>query len=354
MEQVYSQKAQEKTPRLKIVSFWLFFCCFMVFTIIVVGAITRLTESGLSITEWKPLIGAIPPLNDGEWQKVFDLYKQSPEFQKKNFWMELEDFKKIYFWEWAHRLLGRLIGLIYALPFLFFLTKGWIPDGYKLKLCGVFLLGGLQGFMGWYMVKSGLVDIPAVSHYRLAAHLSLALLIYGLMLWFALEFWKTAKGRLSSPDTKLHKFGWLCLTLLSLTILWGAFTAGLDAGLVYNETFPKMGETWIPSEIWHHKPIWVTFFENHAGVQFVHRWLALTTALFMIIFSVIAFRHGRKEFCIIAITLCVLLQVALGMWTLFSGVDITIAALHQANAVILLGFVVATLHATKPVCPRID
>ncbi len=323
---------------------WLFFCCFTVFVMIVVGAITRLTESGLSIVEWKPLIGALPPMNEVQWHETFDLYKQSPEFQKKNFWMELSDFKNIFFWEWFHRLLGRMIGVFYALPFLFFIVRGWIPKGYKLKLFGIFLLGGAQGFMGWYMVKSGLVDNPSVSHYRLAAHLSLAFLMDVLMLWVGLTFRKMRRGVSPVPDKVLLWAGLAVLFAVVLTIFWGAFTAGLDAGLVYNDSFPKMGGRWIPEEVWFHQPVWLNFFENHAGVQFMHRWLAMGTFCIVVSYCVYAMRRGRKEFCFAALGAFVLMQLGLGIFTLLSRVSLPIAVAHQAGAVILLSLLIMCLH----------
>lgn len=340
-------KNKPSENHLNALAYWLLFCCASVFAIVIVGAITRLSGSGLSIVEWKPLIGAFPPMNETEWMRVFDLYKGSPEFQKKNFWMELSDFKSIFFWEWAHRLLGRMIGLFYALPFMFFLLRGWIPKGYKLKLFVIFLLGGAQGFMGWYMVKSGLVDIPTVSHYRLAAHLSLALLIYALMFWIAMTFRKIAKSRTPKPDAALYTHGWIALGFIIITIFWGAYTAGLDAGLVYNDTFPKMGETWVPHEIWFYKPFWVNFFENHAGVQFVHRWLAILTACVVLSFSLNALRRKRTEWCFAALGAFVFLQVGLGIATLMSSVSVPIAVLHQGGAVILLTLLLRCLHAVK-------
>ncbi len=332
--------------KLRSVYRWLFFCCFTVFVMIIVGAVTRLTESGLSMVDWKPLMGALPPMNEAQWQDKFDLYKQSPEFQKKNFWMELSDFKNIFFWEWFHRLLGRMIGVIYALPFLFFLIRGWIPKGYKLKLFGVFLLGGAQGLMGWYMVQSGLVDNPAVSHYRLAAHLSLAFLIYALMLWLGLTFRKKALGATFNPDARIFVSGLFVLFALVLTIFWGAFTAGLDAGLVYGDSFPKMGKTWIPEEVWFHQPVWLNFFENHAGVQFVHRWLAMGTVCAVLFYCCYAMRRGRTEFCFAALGAFVFVQLGLGIFTLFSGVSLPVAVAHQAGAVILLSLLIMCLHSS--------
>ncbi len=336
------EEAQGKN--LKGLYYWLFFCCGFVFCMIIVGAVTRLTESGLSIVEWKPLIGSLPPLNEGAWQKVFELYQQSPEFQKKNFWMELSDFKKIFFWEWFHRLFGRLIGVFYAVPFLYFLVRKRIPSGYKFKLFGIFLLGGAQGFMGWYMVKSGLVDNPAVSHFRLAAHLSLAFVIYALMFWVALTFKKQEHSGLPNPDRCVFRFGLVALFVLCLTICWGAFTAGLDAGLVYNDSFPKMGDTWVPEEVWLHSSVWMSLIENHAGVQFVHRWLAILTMVVILSFVFYSMSKGRKDTCFAALGIFVFVQVGLGIVTLLSGVHLHVAVAHQAGAVILLTLIIMCLH----------
>ncbi len=339
---------QNNTKHLRAVSYWLFFCCFSVFCMIIVGAITRLSESGLSIVEWKPLLGAIPPLNEKDWLEVFEKYKSSPEYNKKNFWMGINDFKAIFFWEWFHRLLGRLIGVFYAVPFIFFLIKGWIPKGYKLKLIIAFILGGAQGFMGWYMVKSGLVDIPAVSHYRLTAHLSLAILIYAYMLWLGLSLYKqSCKQQLFNTDNKLFSHGLITLGALTITIFWGAFTAGLDAGLVYNDTFPMMGDKWIPEEMWFYKPMWYNFFENHAVVQFTHRWLAITTFIITISLTIHSIYKKRTEIWFPLLTIFITLQAALGIATLFSSVSLPIAVLHQGGAVTVLTFLICAIHCVK-------
>lgn len=323
---------------------WLFFCCGLVFLMVVVGAITRLTESGLSIVEWKPLIGAIPPLNEKEWQRVFDLYQQSPEFELKNSWMELHDFKRIFFWEWLHRFLGRLIGLAYAIPLAWFWVRGLIPRGFALKLLGVLILGGLQGAMGWYMVKSGLIDQPNVSHYRLAAHLLLAFLIIACMLWLGLSLREKEK----KPGNKiLFLHGRIVFLFLLATIIWGAFTAGLDAGLVYNDTFPKMGNKWIPSEIWLLKPMSRNFLINEVGVQFTHRWLAIFTLLMV---SGLWLHAYKKKFLfpeLNATTIVVFVQAALGISTLFTQVWLPLAVLHQATALVLFMLLIASLHRLR-------
>lgn len=315
---------------------WLLLCCFMVLTMCVVGAITRLTESGLSITEWKPVTGAIPPLNETTWQQEFDLYKASPEFASKHFWMDLEDFKKIYAWEWSHRLLGRMIGLVFALPLLWFALRRQIPKGYGKKFASLLALGGAQGFMGWYMVQSGLVDRPSVSHFRLAAHLGLAVFIFSLMWWYALDFMK--KTTAFPAASGLAKHGWAMLALLALTMIWGAFTAGLDGGMIYN-TFPKMDAHWIPPELTFNAPAWYNGIHTPAAVQFIHRVLAIITGL-----GILALGLRAQDR---ALTAMVLMQVGLGIATLLSQVAIPLAALHQAGALILLALLLRRLHIFK-------
>lgn len=310
---------------------WLYFTAFMVFAMAVIGAITRLTESGLSMVEWKPLIGAIPPLSDAEWERVFALYKATPEFIHKNSWMELADFKEIFFWEWFHRLWGRLIGLVYALPLAWFWIKNQIPQGYKPRLLMLLALGGAQGVMGWFMVMSGLVDRPDVSHFRLAAHLLLAIVIFCSLLWVAFD--------LNPKDDPAGTFcqkrhGWATCAVLFVTIMWGAFTAGLDGGLLYN-TWPKMDAHWIPPEVTG------LFAVTHdpGAVQFFHRWIAIAAAGLTLWFA-----YRRKN---IALTVMVLVQVALGIGTVMSQVNITMAALHQAGALILIGLMIRELHSLR-------
>ncbi len=316
------------TPHKKIRN-WLFFNAAMVFAMAVIGAITRLTESGLSMVEWKPLIGAIPPLSETEWQRVFGLYKLTPEFIHKNSWMELADFQKIFFWEWLHRLWGRLIGLVYALPLAWFWIKGQIPQGYKGKLLFILALGGAQGVMGWYMVVSGLVDRPDVSHFRLAAHLLLALIIYCALLWIAFDFTNKKEGPTSFC---LKRHGWIAFALLSITITWGAFTAGLDGGMLYN-TWPMMDAYWIPPEV----TGLFAILHDPAAVQFIHRWIAIAAFV-----ALATFGWRMKNFPLMGMAF---LQVGLGIGTVLSQVSIHVAATHQAGALILLGLMIQQLHA---------
>jgi len=331
-----------KTPHLsKPIATWLFTCAGFVFAMIIIGAITRLTESGLSMVEWRPLIGTLPPMNEAEWQRVFALYQETPEFQKKNFWMEIDDFKTIFFWEWFHRFWGRLIGLVYALPLAFFWLRDMIPAGYKGKLLGLLALGGAQAVMGWYMVESGLIDNPAVSHFRLAAHLSLAFIILCILTWLGLKMAGSAQQK---STFCLRRHGWSAFAIVGITVLWGAFVAGLDAGLVYNE-YPLMGGSFMPPEMWHLTPAIANIFENPAAVQFTHRWIAIIAAVFVLSFSWRAIKAGHKLARFHALGGMVLLQVGLGIVTLLTNVHLHVAVTHQAGAAILLVFMTASLHS---------
>lgn len=296
----------------------------------VIGAITRLTESGLSIAEWKPLIGALPPLSEKEWNRVFDLYKQIPEYQQVNSWMGLEDFKKIFFWEWFHRLFGRVIGLAYGLPLLYFWVKKQIPEGYKGRLIFILVLGFAQGFMGWFMVMSGLSQRTDVSHYRLAAHLSLAVFIYAMLLWTWMDM-KYGRAKWSFDNFCIKRHGLISLTLLTITMVWGAFTAGLNGGFIYN-TWPLMGGSFMPPEV---KSV-ASVLDNGAAVQFVHRWLAIVTGL-----VVLAYAWRIKAGALAGMTF---VQIALGISTVLLVVPIPLAATHQAGALILLALLLFALH----------
>ncbi len=322
---------------------WLFTCAFMVFVMMVIGAITRLTGSGLSMVEWRPLMGALPPLNEAEWSRVFTLYQQSPQYQQVNGWMQLHEFKNIFFWEWFHRLWGRLIGLVFALPLAYFWIRDMIPRGYHLKFIGLLLLGGAQGFMGWYMVKSGLVDIPEVSHFRLAAHLSLAFIILGALVWAALPL--TSIKMHPSPTICRHA----CLTLIciSITIIWGAFTAGMDAGLVYNDEFPKMGDQWIPPDFWTYPTFFKNITFNHSAIQFTHRWLAMfTVAMVLGLWAHAQIKSQNFKILHLA-AIMALIQMSLGIATLLSGVDTTIATAHQAGGATLFILLILTIYQTR-------
>lgn len=329
------------TPRLsndRLCAQWLLICCGMVFIMAIIGAITRLTESGLSITYWKPITGVIPPLSEAQWLKELEIYRSSPEYIQKNAGMSLGDFQYIYFWEWLHRLWGRLIGLVFAIPLIVFALQKRVAEGYGLKFMGLLALGGLQGFIGWWMVKSGLINEPAVSHYRLATHLGMALLLFGLMFWMALSLLRR-DGALVMPPINatfcLRRHGWIAFAFLCLTIVYGAFVAGLDAGLIYNE-WPLMGGHFVPSEMGALQPFWLNILENHAAVQFTHRWIAMTTVIL-----VVSFAYRMKS---IWLTAAVIAQFMLGVTTLLSHVWVPLGALHQAGAIILLSVLLWQLH----------
>lgn len=335
------------TDRPRQVAIWLFVCAGLIFAMAVIGAITRLTESGLSMVEWKPLIQTVPPLSAAEWQRVYDLYRATPEYRLVHTGMTLAEFQQIFFWEWLHRLWGHLIGIAYLVPFLVLLARRAVPRHAIRPLVGLFVLGGLQGVVGWFMVASGLNERPSVSHYRLAMHLLLALLIFALTVWTARGLWAPRPVRdAAAARTRPPAIAALCA--LSLTLLWGAFTAGLDAGLVYN-SFPLMGGGLAPPDLLAMQPAWINFVENHGAVQFTHRMLAYTTAALVIWTALRARAAGAAprlaRFSRGAIHV-VLLQIILGIATVLMQVPTWLGALHQANAILLLTVLVLVLFET--------
>jgi cytochrome c oxidase assembly protein subunit 15 len=308
----------------RAVAAWLLVCAALVFLIVVVGGVTRLTRSGLSIVEWQPLIGALPPLSEAHWQELFAKYRQTPEFRLVNFDMTLEGFKTIFWWEYAHRLLGRLIGLVFFLPLLYFLWKGKIDKPLAWKLFGIFLLGGLQGALGWFMVKSGLVDDPRVSHFRLTAHLGVALAIFAAQFWIAL-------GLLFPRNQPVVKQAAALPLIIFLMALTGGMVAGLRAGYAYN-TFPLMNGHFVPPEILALEPWWQNFFYNMATVQFVHRgffWL-------LAVLIPLAWWRERASPAAHVLMAAFVLQASLGIATLLLRVPVALGAAHQGGAVLLL------------------
>jgi cytochrome c oxidase assembly protein subunit 15 len=330
----------------RAVAVWLLVCCAMIFAMVVIGGITRLTWSGLSITEWQPVTGIVPPLSAADWTVEFDKYQQTPQYKLLNAGMALGDFKTIFLWEYVHRLWGRLIGFVYLLPFVYFLWRGRIPRRLAWPLAGIFALGFAQGALGWYMVESGLADRIEVSQYRLTAHLALALVIYAATLW-------TALGLLENPSSgasRIRRGAEIVLGLVGLTIVAGGFVAGLNAGLVYN-TFPLMGGRLVPADYAQLAPFVRNWFENVAAVQFDHRMLAMTT-----IVSVIAlWQAGRRDTlplpaqrALHALLAIAVLQLSLGISTLLLVVPIPLAAAHQAGAVLLLSAAIVLRHTLRP------
>lgn len=319
---------------------WLYLVCLLIFIMVIVGGATRLTDSGLSITEWKPLLGAIPPLNAQDWQIALEKYRQIPEYQLINKGMSMDEFKFIYWWEWGHRFLGRFIGLVVFFPLAFFWITGRLESWIKPHLAFLFVLGGLQGFIGWWMVSSGLVDRVDVSQYRLATHLTLACIIFAYTLWLARSLVSHTNEIVTST---LAKFApWVVFAVL-LQIFLGALVAGLDAGLAYNE-WPMMDGAIIPNDLWVQTPFWINAFENPKTVQFIHRMSAY--ALLALVFAqmLVALKsnsgktHKRRTILLLVLTLA---QAAIGVVTLLLQVPLDWGLYHQGGAIVVLGFAIA-------------
>ncbi|WP_291995722.1 COX15/CtaA family protein [Candidatus Accumulibacter sp. ACC003] len=340
----------DKVARRQI-ALWLLICSAMVFSILVVGGVTRLTHSGLSIVEWKPLIGVVPPLNQSEWDETFDKYKQTPEYQKVNHQMSLDEFKGIFFWEYWHRVLGRLIGVVFLLPFLYFCWRRKVERALVPKLLGIFLLGGMQGAMGWYMVKSGLVDDPRVSHYRLTAHLSLAFLIFVAMFWLALGL-LAERTRTTSDATLrgLQRIGFWLLILVGYMVVSGGFVAGIRAGKAYN-SFPLMNGHILPPESFVIDPWYLNFFNNMALVQFDHRlgaWLlAFLVPWFWWKIKLAAAVSATARRVATLLLVMLLVQIVLGISTLLLAVPVGLGAAHQGGAMLVLGMLLWLNHELR-------
>ncbi len=346
-----SKQIQHVTVQDQIVAKWLFCVAGLVFFMIVLGGLTRLTESGLSMVEWRPVTGWFPPLSEAEWQRVFAMYQQTPEFMKVNSDMTLAEFEGIFWLEYLHRLLGRIIGLAYFVPFAYFVLKGWVRGHRRLTLFGLLVLGGLQGGMGWFMVKSGLVDRPDVSQYRLAAHLILAMIIFMCLVWCGLRF---AKGPtiVSENVGRLRPFSRFVVFLVLFTAFSGALVAGLDAGLTYN-TFPLMDGDLIPPGLFEMQPAYLNLFESHLTVQFNHRVLAIFTFLVILAFCGLVRRSNATkgpQRLVNYLALAVCAQVVLGITTLLLVVPINIAVMHQAGAVVLLGLATGVAFSLQGPC----
>ncbi|MBI3935803.1 MAG: COX15/CtaA family protein [Betaproteobacteria bacterium] len=329
---------------------WLLACCALVFAMVVVGGVTRLTHSGLSIVEWQPIVGTIPPLSEAQWQETFAKYRQTPEYQKVNAGMSLDEFKGIFWLEYFHRLLGRVTGIAFLVPLLYFLARGRLEARLAWKLGAVFLLGALQGAMGWYMVASGLVDDPRVSQYRLTAHLALAFVIYGAMLWLALGLLIPQRPACEAGALRgLRRIAWAVTVLVLLMALSGGFVAGIRAGLAYN-TFPLMNGHLIPPELFMLEPWHENFFNNMATVQFDHRLNSALLAVAVLLFWVKARKAvlpGRLQLVGHLLLLAVALQIGLGIATLLLVVPIPLAAAHQAGAVVVFTVALAINHALR-------
>lgn len=335
-----------------IVEAWLWFVAALIFAMIIVGGATRLTDSGLSITEWQPLLGAIPPLSEADWMIAFEKYRQIPEYHLVNKGMSLEDFQFIYWWEWAHRFLGRVIGVVFAVPLLAFWATGRMPSA-RLKVFGaVFALGALQGFFGWYMVRSGLSERVDVSQYRLALHLTTAFAIFALIIWLAREERVARLGRLAaitgeSADSGVRRWAAVIVGIILVQVVLGAFVAGLKAGLIYN-TWPTMDGHWFPPDYWT-VPAWLSPFESHAAAQFNHRLVAY------VLVAVVAWHLWRVNEAPVdkairasawALGGVVFAQLLVGIWTVIHGVPLSLGLIHQGGGALVLAAAVWHLHAT--------
>ncbi|MCB1704980.1 MAG: COX15/CtaA family protein [Halioglobus sp.] len=317
---------------------WLIFCAVVVFAMILLGGVTRLTNSGLSIVEWKPLVGAIPPLSEQDWQDTFAKYQQYPEYQKINHGMSLHEFKMIFMYEYLHRLLGRLIGVLFALPMIYFAVRGRLRPGLAPGLVMLFFMGGLQGLLGWYMVKSGLVDNPRVSQYRLTAHLGVAVAIYAYMLWLAFELLFSRDTGSGAAPRQGGRWTLALVALVYLMILSGGLVAGTDAGFAYS-TWPLMGDSFIPPGLYATTPAWLAAFEDITTIQFNHRMFAYALFAVLMVSMVRVYRNStrrraRLASMLVVVALCI--QVILGISTLLLHVPVALGTAHQGGAVLLL------------------
>ncbi|KKC31948.1 COX15/CtaA family protein [Devosia psychrophila] len=327
--------------RLRPVRIWLYGMAAFVLLMVIVGGITRLTESGLSITSWKPISGTLPPLNAAQWQAEFDAYKQIPQYQVNNSWMSLDDFKYIFFWEYLHRLLGRVLGVLFAIPFVVFLIQKRFTPQLALPLFALFILGGFQGLLGWWMVSSGLTELTSVSQYRLAAHLTAASLLFIALIYVPRSL---EPGRVTGLVTGQNlTSAMILLVLIIMQIGAGAFVAGLDAGMGYN-TWPLMDGALVPDGLGVMQPLWRNLFENNLTVQFIHRTIAYLITAYVAV--LLWQQHATGGFkgvhgWLPRLAILVLLQVVLGIMTLLHSVPISLAVGHQALAFMLAGVTIA-------------
>ncbi len=319
------------------IAWWLLVMCALIAVMVVVGGATRLTDSGLSITEWKPVTGIIPPLSEAAWAEEFTKYKTIPEYERINKGMSLAAFKRIYWWEWGHRFLGRMIGFAFFLPFVYFLVRRRIDRELAPRLVLMFVLGGAQGALGWFMVQSGLTERVDVSQYRLAAHLGVAFLIYAYILWVALELLLPRRSGGSALPQRWRTAGVVLAVLVYVQVVLGAFVAGLDAGFTFN-TWPLMGERFVPYGYFFLDPWYANFFENTASVQFNHRMMGYLVGLVaggMVIAARRAALPSRVRSALALVAVLVVAQIALGVWTLLAVVPISLGIAHQAGALLV-------------------
>ena len=333
----------------KSIIIWLLTGCFLIYLMVVIGGITRLTHSGLSMVEWNPILGSLPPMSDADWKMPFEKYQQSPEYQIINNQFSLEEFKSIYWWEYIHRFLGRSIGVVFLIPFFNFLFKKRFDKPLLRKMGVLLALGAFQGVLGWYMVYSGLQKEPHVSHYRLAAHLISAFTVFGFTFWYALDLLYPKPVQTNEITKKVKRMTITMFTLIVIQIIYGAFVAGLKAGLFYN-TFPKMGTKFIPETVTSFDPFYKNLLENPAGVQFIHR----TLAYFVVIVVLFVWETARKinmtalqrrasNFMLAVV--CA--QFLLGVITILYAVPVTMGVLHQTGAFFLFASSLFFMHSLR-------
>ncbi len=329
------------TPRPAALSRWLRAVALLVIMVVAVGGITRLTESGLSITEWKPVSGVLPPLTEAGWQAEFEKYKQIPEYKEINAGMSLAAFKGIFFWEWLHRILGRLVGIALLVPLAFFAWRRAIPAGYGARLLGLAALVGLQGAIGWWMVASGLVDRTDVSHFRLSLHLLTALFLLAALVWTARDFALMARDP-AAVRPRLTGVAWAVIAILFVQLLLGAWVAGLNAGYIAS-TWPSMNDHFVPEGIDWTRGAWFAFTNDPFLIHFLHRWWSWAAAIALLLLARTLGRRGARTGALL-LTLVVAAQMTLGILTVVTGVSMWIAVLHQVTGAILVATTAASLH----------
>ncbi len=327
------------------VTVWLLVICAMIYSVIAIGGYTRLTQSGLSMVDWRPISGVLPPLTQTQWIAEFEHYQQFPEYKTVNIDLSLQGFKRIFWIEYTHRMAGRLVALAFLIPFLFFQFRGYFSIAMSLRLIAVFLVGGLQGLLGWYMVRSGMVSDPSVSQYRLAAHLSLAVLLYSYVLWLSIGL-ICKKFRLGYPERsrQLSAGIAICIGLVAIMLVSGGFMSGTRAGFVVN-TYPRMNGEWIPDMLFSLTPLWVNLFENVIAIQFTHRWVAfaLVMATAIVWFQRFSMDRSAVRILLDIAMIVVICQFCLGVATLVSRVQLPIALAHQSGFVMLLSILIIML-----------
>lgn len=338
-----------KTNPHKSIILWLLTGCFLIYVMVVIGGITRLTHSGLSMVEWNMIVGSLPPMSEADWQVPFEKYQQSPEYQLINNQFTLEEFKSIYWWEYIHRLLGRTIGLVFIIPFIYFWLKKRFDRPLLKKMVILLSLGAFQGFLGWFMVKSGLQKEPHVSHYRLAAHLISAFTVFGFTFWYALDLLYPNKIEETELSRKVKRLTSVAFGIVIIQIIYGAFVAGLKAGLFYN-TFPRMGTSYFPDTILTLDSFWKNFIENPAGVQFVHRCIAYIAVIAIALVwdkarKMELSRLQRKAANFMLGILVV--QFLLGIITILFAVPIIMGVLHQTGAFVLFAAMLFFMHSLR-------